>query len=381
MAIFSSLHHVALVLAERIDMEMTGSIAQAGAPLDDTTDTTDAVRVTILWTTPQPTHRNDPWERGEDGVRTPTPLSLSVFVLVTTYGSSQGDPIAAYGNLGKILQLFHSNPVLELPLSGPDVTPVGDGELSVVLVPTAADLMEKVYSPLQIKHRPWALFEVGPVQLEHLQSTAPAEPVVHPGGVRMVGPEALARPVLRRISPSESGPGLRVRLDAEDAGSVAHVHVGSTRIPAADLLVPVPDGPVFATLPDAGPDAVAPGLHRVSMTVGALTSEPVSLRVRVPTLPAISSPATPTVPITAAFALAGQALDGASKLVLWPDRGIDDPANEVKECDLASADSSSVSVTASELLARNVRTGVLYRCAVRIGDHVFTPWALVEFAP
>jgi hypothetical protein len=219
MAVFSNLHHVGEVIVEMIETNLaaapTGTI-QVGPPLDTPTGAAEDIRVTLLWVTPQPTHRNDVWERKAGGGLKPPPLTLSAFFMVSTYGSAAEDPVRAHELLGNIMQIFHTEPELTLPLAG--LPGKGEGRLSIVQVPTAADLMEKVYAPLQAKHRAWVLFEAGPIQLPmNVSDTAPG-PVVAPGGIHFEGVEVLTRPRIVRVTPSRQAQGGRVRVDVELAG-------------------------------------------------------------------------------------------------------------------------------------------------------------------
>ena len=63
MAAFNDLHDVAQVLTEHIREEVGIVDVQPGTPRDVTATTEAAARITLLYTTPQPAHRNDPHER------------------------------------------------------------------------------------------------------------------------------------------------------------------------------------------------------------------------------------------------------------------------------------------------------------------------------
>lgn len=381
MALFSSLYEMMDVLRGHVDVAFgSNGITEIGFVPTEPQESASRILLSLLWTTPQPTHRNDPWARDELGALTPPPLTLSVFVLVTSYGSTgQGDePVMALTNLSRVLELFHSAPSLALPLT---VDGAGEGPLTVVQVPTAADLMEKIYSPLQARVRPWVLYEVGPVQLANTASALPPQPVVHPGGVRLLGPEVATPPVIERITPTETGPGMRVRIDVSREAPVDQARIGPATLSAADLTEPVLDGPIFAVLPDTGLTPVPPGIHDVTVRTSPVTSERSSLRVREPDLPALASPDWVTQSITADLELVGQALDGASAVVLWPDAGVLDPNVDVKTLTLhgPGTDATTVTVLSATLAAQNVQPGVLYRATVQIGTHSFVPFVLVEF--
>ena len=117
MADFLDLHDLAVVLAEHIREEVGIADVQAGVPRDVAATTEAAARITLLYTTPQPAHRNDPAEAQPDGARRFPPLALSCFYLVTTSGADGDDPIAAHHALGRIMTLYHDTPALQLPRS------------------------------------------------------------------------------------------------------------------------------------------------------------------------------------------------------------------------------------------------------------------------
>ena len=170
-ALFNDLHAVALVLAEHITDGVGLANVQPGAPRNVTATTDAGARILLLYSTPQPGHRNDPPEPEPGGARRFPPLSLSCFFLITTSGADNDDPIAAYNALGQIMTLYHDEPVLRLPLSdNPGAPPgafseLGVGELSVTQVPMVLDQIDKIWTSLDVQLQPWALFEVAPVQL------------------------------------------------------------------------------------------------------------------------------------------------------------------------------------------------------------------------
>ena len=113
---FDDFHDVAQVLTEHL-REETGILdIQPGQPRDVGGTTAPAVRLTLLYSTPQPGHRNDPLEQTAGGLG-PPPLSLSCFYLVTTSGTDADDPVGAHHALGQVMGLFHDVPTLQLPLS------------------------------------------------------------------------------------------------------------------------------------------------------------------------------------------------------------------------------------------------------------------------
>ena len=185
MAVFNTLHDVGQDLVDLL-VDRTGiADTLVGPPLDPPNGPVEAIRVTLLWVTPQPMHRNDLPMAADDGTREQPLASLTAFYMISTYGTAADtDPVQAHNLLGRVLQSFHSVPVLELPNP---VAQLGEGRLAVVHQSTTAELMEKVFTPLQMVHRPWAIFEVAPIQLLHQDPALPPEPVVHPGGLRLGG--------------------------------------------------------------------------------------------------------------------------------------------------------------------------------------------------
>ena len=168
MARFTNLHHVGEVLGATLSASLDPPLAAGGVmvgpPLDNANSPSEHVRLSLMWVERQAGHESDPWEREADGTRTPPPLSLSAYYLVTCYGTnSLGDPERGHELLGSVLRIFHRDSRLELPLAA--LPGRGEGGLGVDLVQTRPELIEKLFAPLQLKHRPFALYEVGPVQL------------------------------------------------------------------------------------------------------------------------------------------------------------------------------------------------------------------------
>jgi hypothetical protein len=382
MARFLNLHDVGQVLSDVLSDRLGIGDVRAGPPLETPSSPTEAVRITLMWLTPQPAHRADPWVPNPDGSVAPPPLSLSGFYLITSYGTSpDGNATQAHNLLGQALQFFHSFPELALPFALAAGLTAGEGPLAVVHVPTAADLMEKVLSPMQIRHRPWVLVEVGPIQLASLHPMAGEQEVVHPGGIRL-GPVASApRPAIGRMAPARVGAGGRIRIDASYAGSVAAVRVGDVTFPAGALTIPQPQGPILLTLPAAGADAVAVGTHAVTFRAGDLISGPESVTVLAATVPSVDAPAALTHSPAASLVLGGRSLAAVQAVVLWPDEGVASPADVVSLSGAGVvAAAGSVTVSAARLQAANLRPA-LYRISVRVSDHGFTPYVLMEFVP
>ncbi|NVB37038.1 DUF4255 domain-containing protein [Pseudenhygromyxa sp. WMMC2535] len=385
MAVFSNLHHVGEVLVELISDNLpsvpTGTV-QVGPPLDTATGAAEDVRVTMLWVTPQPTHRNDGWERTPEGGLRPPPLSLSAFFMVTTYGSSAEDPIRAHELLGNVMQIFHTQPELSLPLAA--LADRGEGSLRVVQVPTAADLMEKIYSPMQLKHRAWVLFEVGPIQLPMDVDDATPGPVVAPGGIRFEGVEVLSRPRITRVTPSRQAQGGRVRVDVELFGrSLAQILAEGIAVPLASLDALTAGSAYALTLPNVDPEVVATGTRALRLEVGDAQLDPpqqFSVREQITVLdastPTLDAPTVASHSMAGDLVLDGRALGSLGAVVLWPDEGIADPS-AVKTITPASFDATSVTLSAAELAGAGLSAGS-WRISARIGDHVYTPYVLLE---
>lgn len=376
MARFNRLHDASAALCEvlrnRID---SGLDILPAPPLENATAAAEAIRVTLLWVTPQPTHRNDAWEPRFDGVLEPPPLSLSGFYLVTTYGTTDTqEPEQAYNLLGQVMQVFDREPEIELPQL-PAIT-LGEGRLGIVLVPTAADLMEKVYTPLQMRHRPWALLEVSPIQLRSLVPVGPERPLVRPGGIRLAPLDVTPPPAIVSIAPAIAGVERRLRLNAQYSGTLEHIRIGEdTVIDGGDLAVPEAEGPILFSLPAT----VRPGTYNVFLRVAGKSSVPHSLQVRPGTVASVDAPSSLTHSMGNDLMLTGRSLDSAIDAIIWPDHGIFSPL-DVITLPLSVVTSTQVTVTAAELSAASIRPE-LYRITVRVSTHVFTPFVQLEFTP
>ncbi len=382
MALFGNLHDAGQVMVDLITERTTVTDVLVGPPIDPPTSPGEAVRITLMWVTPQPTHRNDPAELDGLGGLTPPPVTVSAFFMVTTYGTAPDtDPIQGYNILGQVLQAFHGDPVLELPFDFVGVVPLGTGRLSVVHVPTAADLMEKMFSPLQIGHRPWALFEVGPLQLASLAAPGAEPPIVHPGGIRLGEIEALIPPVIERMTPDAVAQGGRIRLDVRSSGAPVRVSIGGTRVEASDLTIPIAGGPIFVDLPVLPGDAVDAGSHDVTVTVGRLISEATPLTVLAAGAAGLDAP----LPAQHSLAdgnlqLSGAGLATTSEIYFWPDAGLQAP-DEIHALTPAAAPTDGmVVVAATDLSAAGVPLTRL-RVSARVDTHRFTPPVLLELTP
>ncbi len=378
MASFDNLHQVGQNLVDLLLDRINVTDTQVGPPLDDPTIGSEAIRVTLLWVTPQPMHRNDLPMLTATGARTQPPVSLSAFYAISTYGTgTDGVPSQAYNLLGQVLQTFHSQPVMELPNP---VTTFGDGRLATVHQTTTAELMEKVFTPFQTKHRPWALFEVAPIQLPHQNAALSALPVVKPGGVQLAPPDVAVLPSIEQLTPRAVHLGGRLRIDARYVGSPTHVTVAGQRISAADLIVPQAGGPIFVDLSLPSAVGVTAGSHDVIVAAGNLISEPAPVEIVPPPTPGLDAPL-PAVHSLASgdLVLSGQALSTTLELIIWPHTG-PSASSEFVTLPLSNVTSTQVTVSAATLGAAGLRP-TLYRIVARVAQHHYTPWVLLEIEP
>lgn len=389
MAVFDNLHDAGVALAGYLRRNLNPGLSDvlAAPPIENATGASEAVRISLMWVTPQPTHRNDPWITGPDGQQTAPPVSLSAFYLVTTYGSTDGgEPSQAINRLGQVLQIFETGSILDLPLPDDPGTPEFDptpgvGGLTIVHVPTAADLMEKIYTPLQMRVRPWALFEVGPVQLSRLEAARPGPDAVRPGGVRLADVTSLAPPGILRTVPSRIRAGGRLLVETVEAGNALGLRIGPTEFtfvdsPAGPLELARPDamGRVFVTYPAAA----AEGDFDVVLRGATLGSDPVPVTVAAATASGVDAPTSSLSP-GAALVLNGSGLATADRVFLWPDAGIRDPA-EVIELAPGTVTASTVSLPGAALVAAGLRA-IPHRVGVRLANGTYTPYVLLEVSP
>ncbi len=389
MAVFENLHDVGLTLAGYLRRNLTPGLADvlAAAPIENAAGSAEAMRVSLMWVTPQPTHRNDPWITGPDGQDQPPPVSLSGFYLVTAYGTTDGgEPSQAINRLGQAIQIFETGPTLNLPLADdpntPEIDPTpGAGRMDVVFVPTAADLMEKIYTPLQMRHRPWALFEVGPIQLSRLVEPRAGPDVVHPGGVRLDDVIPIAPPRILRAVPNRIRAGGRIMLETAEAGNTQTLRIGTVEFTIADTplgadQIARPDalGRVWAVYPAAAPandvDAVLRG--------GRIGSDPEPITVDAADVPGIDAPTTP-LPLGANLTLIGGNLAACERVFLWPDVGIRDPG-EVLDLAPTNVTAAAVTINAAALTGAGLRA-IPHRVSLRMTNGLFTPHVVLEVQP
>lgn len=384
MALFEYLHHVGEILVDTV----TGVLAAVneddnvriavGPPLKSAVGPGEEVRVTLLWVTPAPTHRNDGWERSDDGSRVPPPLTLTVTYLISTYGSTNDeDPIVAHNLLGRVLQAFHTEPQIMLPRPPSDR---GQGRLDVQLVPTTAELLEKVYSTLQLEHRAWAIFEVGPVQLAALQPARPPAPVVRPGGIRFASVATTPPPELIMLSPRSPGVGGRIRVDLELHGRTLHgLSLGGHYVERANLIELVADRSYVLNVPvdfDVGAHPLRARAGDTELDPPEAWSEPRSLQVLDDTVSTIDAMLTAVNNLGDDLVLAGRVLQTPREVLFWPAGGAPAESGDIESTEPSNFGPSSITVPSTEL--GGLSPGRWW-VSVQLEPHVYTPAIIIEF--
>jgi hypothetical protein len=239
--------------------------------------------------------------------------------------------------------------------------------------------MEKLFSPLQIKHRPFLIYEVGPVQLVSLLPQTPVAPVGAPGGVVLAGPTTATPPIISRLVPRTVAEGGYLRIDGVFSAPVDTIWIGSRRFDPGSFDVIDAGRAVGLTLPTAPPDAIGPGVARVSVTSGTLASDPTELRVVPAGSWSIDAPKVLAVAKGTTLKLEGQNLLDATHVYVWPEGGIYAPS------DVHKIGGLTVTASSVEFKLPDVLPGA-YRIAVELtlGASVplqFTPFVNVEITP
>jgi hypothetical protein len=384
MAVFTNLHHVGEVMVQILEDNIVDPpTIQVGPPIEDGATQTEEIRITLLWVTPQPGHRGDKVELNAIGQRGPPPMTLSVFYLITTHGSTvtTQDPERAHELLGNVIQTFHSVPVVNLE-NLPDLP--GDGRLTFIQPPMTAEMMEHIYTPLGFKHRSWVLFEVSPVQLAHLTQPSLPGAQVRPDGIRLQGPDPFSEPEILRLVPQQQAEEGIVRLDVDFKGRpFAGVYVAGVFVefPSAGIAEVHPGATYLVALPEA---AKAGKVVDVRVQTGELPSNPPKkfstaqqVGVLAGQFPSLNAPGVKA--LTAVLVLNGRGLTGATHVFIWPDGPLADQ-NQVKEFAIDEDESDAVEVTTVEAPEDQGLTAGTYRSAVRFGTGSFTPYVLLELA-
>ena len=387
-ALFTDLHEVAQVLSEHIREETGLQDVQPGAPREVTATTEPAARLTLLYATPQAGHRNDPAEPVSGG-RRPPPLSLTCFYLVTTSGADAEDPVGSHHALGQIMALYHDHPALRLPLSENPGSPpgafseLGDGELGVSLVPMTLDQIDKVWTSLSEQLQPWALFDVGPVQLVSRQpDDAPAEQV-RPGGLSLEV-SAGQRPALLRTAPQPARPGGRVRFDVATSAPPERMWVAGRSIPAGGPALGVHPGPgvdpAVATavldLSQGDLSSIREGRHAVTVSAGGLTARTATLQVADLGV-ALDAPAAVAHDATTPLELTGAGLDAVQEVLAWPDRGVAAPS-DVRSLSFVAGGPGALTVPVAGGLDQLAGGISGWRLAGRLPGPEYTPFVVLE---
>ncbi|MEZ4293395.1 MAG: Pvc16 family protein [Polyangiaceae bacterium] len=380
MATFTNLYHATEAIKHVLETQILPAPASVVVgPPPDPPPITEELRVSLLWITEQGTHRNDGYVRNPDGTSSPPPASLSLFVMITGHGEDPShNAVAAHRLVGEVLRVFHANPHIELPIPALP-TNSGQGKLSLTLVPLTPDLVEKLFSPLQIKHRPFVLYEVAPVQLVSMLATSPVSPVVAPGGVTLTGPTTATPPIVTRLVPRTLAAGGYLRIDGAFSSAIDAIWLGTTKLTTFDVIEP--GRSVGVTLPTAGPDEIVPGDHRLVLTSGKLGSEPTLVRVVPSGSWSVNGPNPLSVAVGGLLTLTGQALASATQVYLWPEAGIFAPSDVHKIPTAALTISpTSVAFTVPALSPGDYRVTV----EITLGPSVplqFTPFVNVEITP
>lgn len=385
MATFQNLYHASHVLRQVLLAEMDVSDENVIiGPMPETVGATEAIYVTLAWQQEHALHRNDGYQRNPDGSSTPPPVTLSLFYLITTYGGlTAGNAEMAHRRLGEVIRSVHASSVLKLTSGSPLLSGLlspPDGELTLTHVPLTPELMEKLFSLFQVKHRPFMICEVGPVQLvSDLADRAPG-PVVAPDGVKLFGPTPRERPTIKRVVPSTLAKGGWLRIDGRfDATVDLAVVVGGVRF-EDDAVEVVEAGRSVAVQLPSGSSILPPGVYDVSVVSGTLASE----RDQVQVVPAGSwslDARRSDLPLATEVVFTGQNLGPANKVYLWPDAGIRAPE------DVRDFDPTSVGATGFTIQVTGLHPGTYRMAAAEVpaaedppepGVARYTPYVVVE---
>jgi hypothetical protein len=153
------------------------------------------------------------------------------------------------------------------------------------------------------------------------------------------------------------------------------VRVGGVDVPAGDPSLDA-GPPVLLTL-DGGLDGLGEGAHPLTVRASGLASRRTTLRIAAATAPAVDAPR-PHDPATN-LVLSGANLAGAEEAIAWPDVGLTAPT-DVHTLPVTAVAAGSVTVAAAALGTLPAGRGP-WRLAIRVGDHVYTPFVVLELQP
>lgn len=381
MATFTNLYHASEVIKSFLETRITPAPKVVVGPPPEASSTIEELRVSLLWINEQPTHKSDGFVRNPDGTSAPPPATLSLFVLITGYGQdTDQNAEGAQRLIGEVIRTFHAVPIVELPLPAlPNNS--GRGKLTLALVPLTPEIMEKLFSPLQIKHRPFLLYELGPVQLLSRVAAGPVAPVVAPGGVRLVGPVVATPPVITRVVPHTLAVGGYLRIDGVFASPIDTVWIGTRKFVAPNDFDIIDAGSsVGLFLPKIVPNTVSPGVHRVSVVSGTLAAEPTDVRVSPAGTRCVDGPKILSAGSGSLFTLTGQGLAAASAVYIWPDSGIHDPSDVIKVLSGLAVTPTSVEFTVPSVSPGQYRVAVELKLGLGVPLQ-FTPFVNLEISP
>jgi hypothetical protein len=395
MASFNTLYEVSqmlsMVLADKTDVLQANILI---LPPPASVPSTEQIYISLLWVNESAHHKNDIYERQPDGTQVPPPITMSTYYLISSSGTSNNaNAIRQHQILGEILRVFHTYPRLELPLKltgnlNGQVTP-GKGAIAINQVPQSEEMMEKLFSLLQIPHRPFVLYEVVQAQLASYAPVLAPAMVVVPGGPNIVGPTT-QQPVITSVLPRTSQPGLRIRVDGTFPNSPTAVYVGAGTSPGSKLLIPTANITILnpgQTFTAVLPTTLGTGVMDVTFQVTSKGTPPTtqscapfSLKIVDNTNPGIDAPNTLTQSRTQALNITGNNLLNVASVVAWPDGGLRSPSDFKTLAVSPGINANKVTVPAANMTAANLRLQP-YRFAVKTPTGAFTPYILLNIVP
>ena len=383
---FTNLHHVGEVVAGVLQAEIDPPLASNQvlvAPPPESPGVADQhVRVSLMWFNEQSGHVNDGFEPRFDGTLDPPPVTLSAFYMITGYGDNPaGEPVVGHQLLGSAVRVLHASKHIRLPLPG--LPSKGEGSVDVDLIAITPELEEKLFSPLQLRHRAFALYEVGPVQLVPMTDELPPAPLVRPGGA-VLEVEQMTAPAIERVYPSPQALSGRIRIDGvfpdgfPDPTEEDRVTVGGVTFKSADITAIAPGHSISIDL-GTGPAGLTEGAHPLKILSGSRSSPRTMIALTQATASTIDPLLMPDWDVAADLVLSGRGLAGADQAAIWPEAGIHSPG-DVVEMPLSAAAAGSVTIAGAQLTAnaRPLLSGD-QRLAIHLGSQRYTPSIVVRF--